>query len=241
MRKIIALSLGDMKNISRDSMLIMAFGAPFLMAFALKFGLPLASQKAMELIGLDLTVYYDLIMSFGLLAVPAMVGVMVGFIILDERDEGLLSYYSVTPLSKSGYIAYRLVAPFIICFVLSFIVLVIAGVAEFRFFSMVPIVFMISLEAPLMALFLGSFASNKVEGLALAKGIGTMMLAPVAGYFIKSNWQILLGVFPPYWISKAFLARSSVDVNYLLYILSGILIHFVFISLLLKRFNHREA
>jgi hypothetical protein len=45
---------------------------------------------------------------------------------------------------------------------------------------------------------------DKVEGMAVTKGLATLMLGPLAAYFIHSDWQILFGLLPTYWPAKAF-------------------------------------
>jgi fluoroquinolone transport system permease protein len=85
---------------------------------------------------------------------------------------------------------------------------------------------------------MGAFAGNKVEGFTMAKGLGLLDMAPFAGYFVKSPWQLLAGVLPPYWVSKAFLAIYSGE-GYWIYLLCGLAVHLMFVYVLLNRFSRR--
>lgn len=238
MRKYLAISFGDIKNISRDSMLLISVFAPFILAFAMRFGLPLAREILKRELALELSQYYRLIMSVLILITPMMMGMLSGFLILDERDENVLTFYSVTPLSKIGYLFYRVAMPTVISFVLSFFVFYFIGIVEYRIELLIPVLLLCALESPMMALFLAAFASNKVEGLALTKAFGILFLAPVAGYFIKSNWQYAVGIAPTYWISKALLAGASGSGPYWIFILIGAAVHLLIIGLLIRRFEN---
>ncbi len=237
MKKIAALTGGDFKNIVRDPLYLMVMAIPLFMSAAVRFAAPMAQRLLIKYF--DLSEHYLFIMSFFILWAPLMFGWIIGFILLDERDEDILSFISVTPLSKAGYLRYRILSPVLISFFLSLAVLFLVGLAELKFIKLVPVALLASLEAPLMALFLAAFAGNKVEGLALAKTASIAMLAPFAGYFLSSKWQLLAGIFPPYWVSKAFLAAYGSGPAYWLYLTGGFIIHALLIYLLLRKFKNR--
>lgn len=237
MRRFLVLSFGDLKNISRDQILLISVFAPFILAIAMRFGLPYASEILLRELSFDLTQYYNLIMSILILITPMMMGMLSGFLILDERDENILTFYSVTPLSKSGYLLYRIAMPTIISFLLSFFVFYFIGITECRIDFLIPVLLLCSLESPMMALFLAAFASNKVEGLALSKAFGILFLAPAAGYFIESNWQYAAGIAPTFWVSKSLLAGVEMSSNYWIFIVIGIVVHILINVLLFRRFE----
>lgn len=238
MRKFLALFFGDMKNISRDSMLLISIFAPFILAFAMRPGLSFAREILIRELSFDLSHYYKLIMSVLILITPMMMGMLSGFLILDERDENILTFYSVTPLSKSGYLFYRVAMPTVISFLLSFFVFYFIGIVECRIELLIPVLLLCALESPMMALFLGAFASNKVEGLVLTKAFGILFIAPIAGYFIKSNWQYAAAIAPTYWVSKALLTGAETSGSYWIFIVVGTAVHLLIIGLLVKRFEN---
>ena len=95
------------------------------------------------------------------------------------------------------------------------------------------------LEGPIIALYLAALAGNKVEGLALSKGIGIFMLAPIVGIFTESWWKHLAGIIPFYWPVQALASLSQSGQNYWVFIVLGILVHAFYIWLLLALFNRR--
>ena len=237
MKKFVTLAWGDLKNISRDSFLVMIYCIPIFIAVLFHFGIPLVSRLVSQ--WLDLTEYYRFIMSFLAFITPSFVGMIMGFILLDERDEDILSYIAVTPLSKAGYLGYRIISPMFISIIVTYLVLFIAHLSPVPVIRLIPVVIMAAMEAPILALFLAAFANNKVEGLAVYKLTSLIYLAPAVGYFIKSGWAYLAGILPPFWISKAFLASYEPYAGYWLFIVAGFVIHLIFIHLMLNRFNER--
>lgn len=238
MKRLLALSFGDLKNVSRDSMLLIAVAVPFILAFLMRPGLLLVREVLLRELSFELSEYYGLIMSFLILVTPMMIGMLSGFLMLDERDENILSFYSVTPLSKSGYLLYRITAPAIVTFVLSFFVFYYIGILDYRIELLIPVLMVCALETPMVALFLAAFASNKVEGLALTKAFGILLLSPAAGYFIRSGWQYAAGITPTFWISKALIAGAGGGGGYWAFIAAGAAVHLLIIGMLIKRFEN---
>ena len=237
MKKIIALSVGDLKNITRDALLLMSILAPILLILVWKWGIPFLAEIIRSKLGFDLTQHYSFVMSFFALLTPMMLGILAGFIILDERDERILTFFAVTPLGKAGYLFYRLGSPVVLSFIFSFCGMLVIGLVDFSAVKSLPVHLMSALEAPLMALFLAVFAKNKVEGMALSKAIGVTFFAPFIGYLVKGPIQLLGGIVPPYWVTQAFLASLTPGGAYWFYILLGTFFHVMLIFILLKRFK----
>lgn len=234
---LIGLLKGDAKNFYRDSTLVMMLVAPVLIIVVFKFGLPYLTTVLSRYTGFDLSPYHPFIISFMTMIPAMMFGMLVGFITLDERDENILAYISVTPLSKSFFLIYRMLIPVTASFFYFFIHLYVIGLVDFSVIKVIPIALMVSLEGPCMALFMVGFAKNKVEGLAMGKLLGVFYLAPIAGYFIKSDWKYLAGISPPFWVTGAFLAESTG--LYLMHVIAGFVVHGVFIALLLSIFKRK--
>ncbi len=239
MRRVKALLLGDLKNISRDPILLVSIIAPLLTAIVMRLGLPFAAEMLWQKLQFDLTPYYNLIISIMLLICPFMLGMLAGFIILDERDENILMFFTVTPLTKTGYLAYRMLSPIICCFIMSFVMVYIIGLVSIDFTRLLAVAIVASLEAPMVALFMGAFAANKVEGLAFSKALGILFIAPAVGYFVKSGWQLLAGIAPTYWVSKVFIYGIQGSSLYWVYAIVGVLVHLLFMYALYRKFENK--
>lgn len=236
MKKILALSMADFRNVIRDSTLILIFGGTVMLWALLRLVVPLVSVLVQDRFNFILANYFDLIVSF-LSLIPAMLfGLLSGFIMLDERDEEIISYMAVTPLRKTGYLTYKILAPMVVTFIFFFILIYTINLVSLPLKYAPGLAFLISFEAPMTALFLVAFAGNKVEGMALSKVLGMMYIAPFIAYFVNSPWQFLAGIFPPFWVTKAFLAAFRNNSFYWLYLIPGLFTHLAYIWFFMNRF-----
>ncbi len=145
-------------------------------------------------------------------------------------------FFSVTPLTRQGYFLYRIFLPFFLGALFSFFVSYFSNLETIPLWSLSPLILIAALEAPMITLFLGTFATNRVKGLAFSKGLGVMFAAPLAGYLIDSNWHFAAGFIPPYWITQGFLAAYNSQSFFFLYLAGGIVVHLVFLNFLIKKY-----
>ncbi|OEH94348.1 hypothetical protein [Bacillus solimangrovi] len=232
-----SLAVNDVKSIRRDSLLVYVLFMPFLIVIMLRVLMPVADRFFAEQYGIDVNEYTALILSFFfVLQVPLIFGLVFGFLILDERDENTLLALRVTPLSMKVYMSYRMGSIFL--FTLFYILLLLPFTRVYRielFIDTLLIVLLSGLFSLFVLLFLATFASNKVEGLALMKGLGILFLGPIASYFITSNWQYMFGILPTYWPVKAFWEMWDGESYWFSLLIGGI--YFTFLNwVMFKRF-----
>src|SRR5262245_36127799 len=99
-----ALSAVDALSVSRDTLLRgMAF-VPLGLAAAARWLFPPAVVQLGALLHIDLQRLYPQLMSYALLLLaPAICGMVIGFILLDQRDDRTLTALQVTPLPLTSY------------------------------------------------------------------------------------------------------------------------------------------
>ena len=103
-----AFGVNDLKSIQRDSLLIYMLIIPPIMVLAVRLIVPWLTGSLSESFGLDLVPYYPMLLSFFfVLQLPLLFGLLVGLLILDERDDDTLTALRVTPISMTGYAIYR--------------------------------------------------------------------------------------------------------------------------------------
>ncbi len=233
-----ALGAIDARNVARDSMLrwvvllTPAFGLLF------RFGVPPIAAALRSRVGFDLTAYYPLLMSFLPLMVAGMLGTVVGFLLLDQRDDQTMSALLVTPLTLGDYLRYRMAALLLPCVALSWLALPLAGLTETTWLQRTVTSVAAAPLAPLYALFLATFAGNKVQGFALAKAVGVVIVPSIAAYFVTGPWQHAFGVVPHYWPLKVFwLFDAGAAAPALAHAAVGIGWQGVLIVLLARRFS----
>jgi fluoroquinolone transport system permease protein len=194
-------SLGaiDARSVARDPLLRWMVVITPLLGLLLRLAVPPVASGLHQRLAFDLEPYYALIVSFLPVAVAGMIGTVVGFLLLDQRDDGTLTALLVTPLSLRDYLRYRLVVLLLASIALSCLALRLAGLRPTTPLQLLVSSIVAAPLAPLYAMFLGSFAANKVQGFALSKAIGIVFLPCIAAYFVVPSWQLAFGVLPQYW------------------------------------------
>ncbi len=187
-----------------DPLLMASLLGPLAVIAVTRFGFIPLSDWIERQYGFALAPYSGFAATFLLLTIPLLPGTMTGLLMLDERDENIMSYYSVTPLTRRGYSVYRLFLPTLLSVLLSAAFVLFSGITESRSENIYALT-LLALEAPCIALFLAAFASNKVEGLALSKISGLLFAGPVVAAFIPEPWQYAGMWIPTFWPAKCYL------------------------------------
>ncbi|HPG40109.1 MAG TPA: hypothetical protein PLP19_10095 [bacterium] len=240
MKKIMALALADIKNITRDSTLILVLFGTVVLYIMVWFLIPLLSALLLDKLVFNLADYYLLIICFFSLIPPLLFGMITGFIILEERDEEIITFIAVTPVRKTGYLAYKLSISMAAAITSFYVLAYTNSLAHIPLlYSFFPAI-MIAMETPITALLIASFAENKVEGMAFGKLAGIMFLAPFIYYFVPSHWKYLAGILPPFWVTGTFFTAGSNISLYWLYTVIGLLIHGLVLAVLLKIFINSQ-
>jgi fluoroquinolone transport system permease protein len=205
--------------------------------------LPALIQQLEPIVGVDIQPYYPPLMAYVLLLlVPNLVGFVTGFLLLDQRDDRTLYALQVTPLSLNGYLVYRLAMPVLLSFLLSLIVLPLSGLVPLNWPLLLVAAISAAPMAPIFALTLAAISRNKVQGFALMKMSGIVLLPPLAAYFIQADWQLVLGLVPTYWPAKTLWAAldwaaGDSSGSLWFYLLVGLAYQLFFLMLLARRFN----
>ncbi|MFP3854078.1 MAG: hypothetical protein ACLFWD_07270 [Anaerolineales bacterium] len=233
-------SLGpiDLRSVRRDSLLSWMVFMPLFLGVFIRLAVPPLRNRLLELLGFDLAPYYPVIISYFLIMLTPMVfGMLIGFLLLDERDDDTLQALQVTPLTMSAYLAYRLAVPMLLSVAMIFVIFPLAGLVRMAAGPLLLVAVVAAPIAPLIALFLASFAENKVEGFALVKAVGGVLVLPVVAYFLPGNWELLFGVMPTYWAIKVFWLLDAGRTGVWIFALTGLIYQAVLVSLLRRRFQ----
>ncbi|MCY4596832.1 MAG: hypothetical protein OXC19_18785 [Bryobacterales bacterium] len=232
-----ALGPIDAKSVMRDSMLRWLIGMPIVLALLFRWGVPVLRVLLVERYGFDLATYYPLLVSFLVLMVPTLMGAVVGFLLLDQRDDRTLAALQVTPLTVEGYLLYRIAVPMVVSVGMMMAMIAITGLVTMGVVPALIASVQAAPVAPLYALFVGAFASNKVQGFALLKAAGILAWPPVLAYFVSSQWQVAFGIDPLYWPVKVFWMLESGEAGVWLYFLIGFSYQLLLGAILLRRFR----
>jgi fluoroquinolone transport system permease protein len=221
-----ALMHADSRLLWRDPLLGWVLLLPFGVALLLRILVPRIGDALHAANGFDVTPYHPLIMGGYLMTAPGIVGMVIGFLLLDERDARTLLALRVTPLSMRRYLAYRITAPLAAGTVATLLGYALVGLTPLAFRVLLPIALVAGLWAPLLALVLATAAPNKVAGFAVMKVLNSVNLLPIASFFLPVPSQFVAGILPSYWPMRALwsaAAGETVGLYLLLGAASGVL------------------
>ena len=233
-----ALGPIDLRNIWRDTLLLWMALMPFVFALLFRYLIPWVRESLLAQFGFDLAPYYVLLMSYAfVVGIPVLFGVVIGFLLLDERDDHTLTALQVTPMSLNNYLAYRVSLPMLVSAVLTVVTYPIAGMLPLPILAITAIAIVAAPLAPIFALVLAAFAQNKVQGFAVMKGLGGILMIPLVAYFVDSGWQWIFGLIPTFWPLKLYWITEAGQPGVLFVCSMGLVVQFGLLWLLARRFN----
>lgn len=230
----------DASNVRRDVMLRWMPVLPLVLAAAIRFVFPLVLDRLGQLLQVDMLSYFGPVASSALLLItPVMYGMIVGFLFLDQRDDGTLTALRVTPISVQSYLAYRLSVPMLFSVVMTPLAFYIAGISGVDFFALLLCTLAATPLAALVAISLAAFADNKVQGFALQKAGSVLLLPAVAAYFVPASWLPFFWILPTFWPVKLYWSLAAGESAWWAYLAGGLLFHAALAWLLLRRLQRR--
>lgn len=189
----------DWRSLRGDSFLLLLISAPFIYALLIRIGLPFADAPLRETFGISAADLGPLLGAGLMMLAPSCAGVVVGFLLLDERDLNVMAAIRVTPCPPAVYLARRLFWPSAVGTVVGILAHTASGLPAPPLGALIALSVVASLVAPAMALMLSALAANKVQGLALLKVFNVIALLPVFAYFLEGSWRYIAVVLPTAW------------------------------------------
>lgn len=225
----------DLKKIIREPLMLLFMAVPFLAIAAVKalvvFGFPLLQRYT----GFDCTPYLGYIEGFMVLLSPGMLGTVAAFMMIDERDDGIYTLMSVTPIGFQGYILNRLLMPFVLSMAYTLVSHVIMNLVAVTAGSLVAVMMIAGMQGVTISLILFSIADDKVKGLTLAKMLDSLMITCM-GDLLGIRWvSVVCGLLPFYWTTTLMVAPQSAGV-----IIMGIAINAAWVGIALFIANKRR-
>ena len=98
----------DIKQIMHDPIMVIMLFAPLFLIIVFKLLAVFLAPFIYTQTGFDIALYSEYILAFVLLISSGMLGIVTGFMMIDERDGNIAELMSITPLGRSGYLINRL-------------------------------------------------------------------------------------------------------------------------------------
>ncbi len=225
MKKYMRLLAYEIRTIVRDSLNLFLLIYPLFMLLLIGWLLPAALTRGgvghtSPAYALTMIITFVVIISIG----AFVSGALLGFSLLENKDEKTINSIAVTPVSVLGYVVFKSIYSYVLSvFGNLFLILGIKwwahdaysfnfGTLTFGFdnltygqiiaFSLVS-----SLLVPAIGMVIAAIAKNKIEGFAFMKSGGIIFMIPALTLLTAfSDWkQYLLGIAPNFWPVKALL------------------------------------
>ncbi|WP_249322813.1 ABC transporter permease [Wansuia hejianensis] len=188
-------------------------GYPIIFALLGRYFLPWLSKRN----GFDFTPFNDLILVIIVLLVPIAYGALIGFSILEDRDDNVITNIRVTPLSLNHFLGFRLAAIYVLCVLATVFVMWFSDIGDLDIKNIIAISLLASLEAPISGLFINALAKNKIEGFAVMKAGGGIIIFPIVGLFFNNIKELFFSFAPGFWTAKSISSLIRGDGLYLSY------------------------
>lgn len=225
----------ELKNIFRDKMYAFFMVYPIIIGIVAYFLIPYLRTEVGDLVANIVVLMFVIMTSF-------MFGAITGFTLLDDQDDQVLYSLRITPIKVSDYIWIKLMMSYILGVISTFLLVFITKLFESSVMNMVGISLLASLQAPMLALFINAFASNKVEGFVFMKSTGIIVMIPMAALFLTNWTEVFLGIVPGFWVARIVsisMIPGDYFLNEILYYILGFVVNFGFIGLLFWKYRKR--
>lgn len=201
----------DIKLLLRDPIMAMLLGVPLIIPVIFRlliiFLLPWLNHR----FGLDVTPYFPYILSMVMVMNPGLLGAVMGFMMLDDKDGNIIQLMAVTPSGKTGYILHRMSLVFILSFIYSIYSYWVLNILILNTIHLLYIALITPLFGCVVGLILFRFATDKVKGLTFAKGINILMIFVFADLWDNIWVQCISMLFPTYWTAQVIMHPSILN------------------------------
>jgi len=229
------LLLNDIRNIIRDRLLLYtAFLIPLIIIIFTRLVIPWLSENVVPL-----QQYYSLLFMLIVITIPMMFGFVIGFLIMDERDENLLTVLRVMPISRNTYLIYRMLFVSILSLIYILLFPLLTGLIDIGFIDYLPIGVLLAFLTPVLGLVANIVATNKVQAFAVFKTLGGVFYIPLFAFFINNDLKYILGIIPNFWTFMALDKLLTTGQQDYVFLGIGFVLHLILLGVLFYLFNKK--
>ena len=200
MRQSIKLFQIGLKQITRDGILVALVPAPVMIGILFKLAIPFANSIAEERLSFSLLPWYGLVDGSLICLIPMLTAMVMAFLLLEERDEGISALYQVTPAAGYSYIIARVGFPMAWTLLATIISTFVFGLSGLSITAILFCSLISTLMGIALSMLVVTMAANRVEGLALSKMTGFSLMGLVAVWVIPTPYKYFVSFLPSFWI-----------------------------------------
>ena len=229
----------DLRKVAAEPFFWFILVAPLLIGWGLHYLLPYLADRFQDI---NLAYYFPVIVALIILTPPLYYGVVLGLLVLEEKDENVLLAVSVTPIRLRNYLFTRIAVYTLVSLPLIVIVHELIGAIAVELWQLILVATVASLNTPLVVLLLAAFCKNQLEGFVIGKGMSPVILLPLAMYFVPGYLHLPCGVLPTYWPIIAYytaIDAAGSTAFFLIAIVMAVIVQSVAIAWLYRRFENK--
>lgn len=233
MQQFLSTAMNDFKLIFRDPSLRTFLFMPLLIVGVVCFFCPYLKETYPTT---SEYIIYIVIMSCT--QASTMYGFIYSVVFLDERDTEVAKMYGILPISKSGFLLNRLLAPYLLSTITTFSILMLQPLYSLAVLTTLVFSALFGLLAPILALAVGGLANNKIEGMTWFKGLNLVISLPLAAFFLP-DYKYIFSVIPTFW---AYMGMHEFILNegYIMSLMLGFLLTLLTLGGLVRFFVKRH-
>ena len=229
----LSLSLNDVRNVVRDRLLLVIFFIPAILLLFTRSIMPIALVQFP-----DLANYQHIITMLASAQIPTCFGLIASFVMLDEKDERVFEALRSLPISANRFIAFRLGWVFGLSTLGSAMFMAFSGLGYLHPLGLILAAILYGMLSILITLLIVTYTQNKVEGLAVFKGLNIALYLPVLPWIWSQPWIKAFGILPSYWpfaaVSHAYAGQLNLSTFLIGFSILGIIV-----MILLSQFKRR--
>lgn len=192
-------------------MLLLAATGPLALGAFARLGLPLVGRRYPSV---DLSLHLPVVLAFLVAFPPYVYGFVVGFLVLEDREQGTLSALLTSPLARDGYLRYRGLTAYALSATGVVISVALFDPAALTPLALGGVALVSALGGPAIAFLFASLASDSIEGVAINKLLGLAVVVPaLAVLAFPEPLEYVAGLDPLYWPMKAAAVGASEGVG----------------------------
>ena len=231
MKKLIKVAVNDFRLVFRDNSLKIFLVLPLLTLVVIRYAVPYIAG-----IYEVLQDYILIIIMFATMQGATAFGFVYSMVLVDEKDTQVAKIYGILPVSKFWFVFFRLIPPFLLATLSTFLLLLVEPFYRLSLFSNLIYSALAGLVAPLMTLFVAAVAKNKIEAMTWQKLFNLPLYLPILAFFAPFSLSLIFAIFPTFWAYQAFNSLIKGE-NFALDMLIGFAQSILLAVLMIKRFT----
>lgn len=231
MKKLIKVAINDFRLVFRDNSLKIFIALPLLTLVVTRYAVPYIAG----IYGVLLE-YIPIILMLATTQGATAFGFIYSIVLVDEKDTNVAKVYGILPISKVWFVVFRMVPPFVLATLTTFLLLLVEPFYGFPVIQSLVYSMLVGLLVPLMILFVAIPAKNKIEAMTWQKLFNLPLVLPITAFYVPASFSFLFIIFPTFWAYRGLDSLINTG-NFWFYMLIGFAHSILLIVLMIKRFT----